>query len=514
VAPGELELGRGLQARLQAGALPLQHAVASSLCLGLALANGLRPHPPALVAALCLLAPLAALARNSRFRLACLLACTAVAGLLVGGLRLRAGERSALMPLAGDAAMIRAVVTGPARSGGFDIRVPVRVTRYAHLRLDERAMLELPTGAAPEQGQLLTAVARVTLPSGRSRAGFDERAWLSRQGIHVVLRAGGWKAGGRRGGLAGFGDRLRRRLSLDIAPGLRGEQRALVGGLVLGEDEGLSPALQTAFRASGTYHLLAVSGSNVAFVVAATLALVWLAGLSRLAGEAIALPMIGLYVLVVGWQPSVVRAAVSGALSSLAWLAARPRDRWYFLLLGAVVLLAWNPATLFDAGFQLSFAAVASIFLLARPLERRLAGYPLPPPLRGIVAVSLSCSLATAPILLLDFGMLPVYGVLGNALIEPAVPLVLVLALVCALLAPVAPPAAQALALVEGLLVRYVALAARGVAMLPGSQMGPRPVAALAALGALGLFLRWRRGRPLQPGLGQSRPHYPSPRGR
>jgi competence protein ComEC len=209
-----------------------------------------------------------------------------------------------------------------------------------------------------------------------------------------------------------------------------------------------------------------------------------------------------------------VRAAVSGALSSLAWLAARPRDRWYFLLLGAVVLLAWNPATLFDAGFQLSFAAVASIFLLARPLERRLAGYPLPPPLRGIVAVSLSCSLATAPILLLDFGMLPVYGVLGNALIEPAVPLVLVLALVCALLAPVAPPAAQALALVEGLLVRYVALAARGVAMLPGSQMGPRPVAALAALGALGLFLRWRRGRPLQPGLGQSRPHYPSPRGR
>jgi len=49
-------------------------------------------------------------------------------------------------------------------------------------------------------------------------------------------------------------------------------------------------------------------------------------------------------------------------LACVAWMAARPRDRWYFLLVGAAVLLAWNPYALLDPGFQLSFAAVAAIF--------------------------------------------------------------------------------------------------------------------------------------------------------
>ncbi|MGZ4359693.1 MAG: ComEC/Rec2 family competence protein [Gaiellaceae bacterium] len=495
---------------MPAGRLPVQHAVTGSLCLGLALSNGFRPHLAGLVPALALLMSALALARDAAARLACVLAVLLLVALLVGGLRLRTLDRSVLGSLAGDAARVRLTVTGPVRRSGFSLRAPVRVESYASLRPDERAVLELPPGAAPEQGQILTCVARVLLPRDARDGGFDERRWLARQGVHVVLRADGCRCVGRRGGIGGFGDRLRRRLSHDLAPGLGGEQRALVGGLVLGEDEGLSFELRSAFRVSGTYHLLAVSGSNVAFVVAGTLALVWLAGLSRLAGEAIALVVIALYVLVVGWQPSVVRAAVSGVLSSLAWLAARPRDRWYFLLLGALVLLAWNPASLFDAGFQLSFAAVISIFLAARPLERRLDGYPLPGALRGIVAVSLACSLATAPILLLDFHSLPVYGVLGNALIEPAVAFVLVLALACALVAPIALPAAQALALVEGLLVSYIALAARAVAMLPAAQAGPRAAALLAAglLLAVALGPRRRRARLLGL-LGRPTRHYP-----
>jgi predicted membrane metal-binding protein len=64
------------------------------------------------------------------------------------------------------------------------------------------------------------------------------------------------------------------------------------------------------------------------------------------------LAVIPAYTLAVGWQPSVVRAAVAGSLASLAWLAARQRDRWYCLLLGAAVLLAWNPYSLLDPGLS------------------------------------------------------------------------------------------------------------------------------------------------------------------
>src|SRR5207342_3251270 len=111
---------------------------------------------------------------------------------------------------------------------------------------------------------------------------------------------------------------------------------------------------------------------------AGAIVLAWLLGFPRWLGQVGALSSIGAYVLAVGPQPSVVRAAIAGALGSVAWLLARQADRWYFLLLGALVLLAWNPYVLLDAGFQLSFAAVASIFLLVPRFVRALEGYPLP----------------------------------------------------------------------------------------------------------------------------------------
>src|SRR5688500_15413611 len=102
------------------------------------------------------------------------------------------------------------------------------------------------------------------------------------------------------------------------------------------------------------HFLLAVSGQNVAYVVGGMILLAWALHLPRWVGQLGALAAVGGYVLAVGWQPSVVRAGVAGGLASLAWLASRPSDRWYFLLVGAAMLLGWNPYSLLDPGFQLS----------------------------------------------------------------------------------------------------------------------------------------------------------------
>src|SRR5215217_7121839 len=207
--------------------------------------------------------------------------------------------------------------------------------------------------------------------------------------------------------------------------------------------------------------LLAVSGQNVALIARGVLFLAWLVGLPRLFGQLSALGAIGGYVLAVGWQPSVVRAGIAGALASLAWLASRPQDRWYFLLLGAAILLAWNPYSLLDAGFQLSFAAVAAIFVVVPRLERGLGGYPVPGSLAEVIAVSSACGLATAPILLTQFGSVPIYSIPANALAAPVAGPLLGLALVTALVAPVLPPLAAALAWVNGWFAAYLAACAR-----------------------------------------------------
>jgi competence protein ComEC len=110
--------------------------------------------------------------------------------------------------------------------------------------------------------------------------------------------------------------------------------------------------------------------------------------------------------------------------------------------------------------------------------------------------VSAACSLATAPILWLQFGQVPLLGVVANALVEPVVGLLLGLALTSAVVDPVAPFLAEGLAWLNGWLAAYTASCAGLVAALPFAQASGRG-AAIAGVGSLVLaayaWRRWQR---------------------
>jgi competence protein ComEC len=463
--------------------------LALSLCVGLALANVARIGAAAGAVVLAIVVaglPRAAVAA----------ACLVVAGWWWGSFRLEHLDRTVLARHVGEAARVRVVVTGPPRRGRFEARAPGLVTRYAHLRVQEPVLLELAKGRSPPQGAVLSALAVVKEPRGPSH-GFDERTWLRGRGVHVVLQLDEWRIVGRRGGLGGVADALRRQLRRSITRGLRGERAAVVAGVVLGDENGLSEELGRRFRSAGLYHLLAVSGQNVVLVAGGVLAVAWVLGIGRLLAHAGALAAIAAYVLAVGAQPSVVRAGIAGALCSVAWLSARATDRWHLLLVGAIALLAWNPYTLFDAGFQLSFAAVVAIFVLAPRFQRVLAGYPLGG-LRTGTAVSAACGIATAPILWLQFHSLQLLAIPANLLAAPAVVPLLGLALAAAAVAPLSPSAAAALAWLNGWCAAYLATVARLVGGLPFAQI--RSTRALLVLLAGALLVaayawksRWQR---------------------
>jgi competence protein ComEC len=409
-------------------------------------------------------------------------------------MRLEGLDRTVLANQAGASAPARLEIVGPSRQSEFVVRVPVRVTRLWRREIAEHAQLELPADVrAPPLGAVVDAVVRIRLPrAADEESGFDEAAYLRRHGAHAVLGADRYRVIGRRGGLIGMADRLRELLARSIAPGLEGERRALVAGVVLGEDEGLSSELRDRFRSSGLYHLLAVSGQNVAYVVAGVLLAGWLVGVRRWLAQVAALAAVIGYVAAVGWQPSVIRAGVAGGLASLAWLAARPRDRWYFALVGAAVLLAWNPYSLLDPGFQLSFAAVAAIFVLVPRLERLLEGYPLPRRLTTVLAVSGACGLVTAPILWAHFGAIPVLSVPANVLAAPVVAPILGLGLAAAGAGVVLPGAAEALAWLNGWLVAYLGWCARAIGGVPFAQLESLAamLGAVAAVPALVILQR------------------------
>lgn len=458
--------------------------LAGSACAGLAVSNVVAVEGAApLLLALLALASVALVPDGAR--VVAVATVLATAGLWWGGLRLQALGESTLVAEIGESAPAELVVTGPARTTAWAVRVPAEVRMFRGRRLRERVLLLLPVGRSPPRGAILETVVRVREPR-TADGGFDERAWLRRQGVHVVLRGGPWRQVGRRGGVAGIGDRVRDRVEHAVGRGTVGLRRAVVLGVVLGEDEGLPEHVRSDFRASGLYHLLAVSGQNVAFIAIGIFGLGWLLRLPRAGRELMTLGGIGLYVLAVGWQPSVIRAGVAGALASLAWLAARPRDRWHFLALGALVLLAWAPTSVLEPGFQLSFAAVAGIFVAVPRVRERLQGYPLPTRLAEGLGVAVVCGLVTAPIVLVQFGRAPLYTVPANVLAEPAMPLVLGLGLLAGVVEPVAPGAAAALAWLAGWAAAWLELVARLVASLPGAQIGPRAALAMVALGAVG----------------------------
>jgi len=467
-----------------------------SACAGIALSTWVRPPPPVQAVAVAT-AFAGALATRDVRRLALAAIALAFAGMWWGAIRNDALEQSFLAGRLGESASARVVVTGAVRRTPFALRAPADARRFGTTRIRERVLLELPPERAPPQGAVLELRARPVAPRG-PETGFDERGWLARRGVHVVLRGdAGWRIVDRRGGIGGVGDRLRAHVEATLARGTAGERRRLLAGIVLGEDSGIDQELRDAFQASGLMHLLAVSGQNVAIVAFGVVIAARILGLGRLMGEALAIVVVLSYALAVGWQPSVVRAAVAGSLASLAWILARPRDRWYALALGALVLLVWMPRSALEPGFQLSFAAVATIFLVLPRVSGVPDAYPVPRGFWDVLVVAAACGLVTAPIVWLHFGRVALWTVPANVAAEPAMPPLISLSLAAAAIEPVLPGAATALAWLAGWCAWWIALVARVVAGWPSAQISsPWVIVVLAAVvGAAALVRRLPRYR-------------------
>jgi competence protein ComEC len=418
--------------------------------------------------------------------LAAIAAFVAVGCVLMGaawsahGIAARAADP--LAALVGHVENIRLVITGQPRPGQYGSSA---IAQLAGHPVELRARGALQQGAIVEVSGML---ARVPPSDGD----FDRRTWLAHQGVHETLAARSVVALGARGGLQGVLDRLRRSTRAALAAGGNDQSMQIATGVALGGTAQLDDDTLDDFRASGLAHLLAVSGGNIVLLVAAVLGLAWVAGMPRALAHACSIPAVLAYAAVVGGGPSVVRAAATGVLVSLAWLIGSARDPWHLLALAAAAVLALDPWAVEGPGFQLSFAAVAAIHGLAPPIRAWLEGTPLPLRLCSPLAISLACTLATAPVALVHFGRTSLVASLpANLLALPAVAPLLWLALAACVLWPVAPGATIALDAPVRALGAYIGFVARSGAWLDGALPG-RPLAIALLAGVGGWFVRRR----------------------
>jgi len=283
---------------------------------------------------------------------------------------------------------------------------------------------------------------------------------------------------------------------------------ALVPGVVTGDRSLQDPELAATMKASGLSHLTAVSGSNVALALAAVAAACRLLRIPRRLRPVLSLTALVAFVVLVGTDPSVLRAAVSGGVGALALVAGRPRAALALTCAAVVVLVAADPWQPSRPAFQLSVAATVGIAVAGAPLGRFLhERMRVPRVIAEAIAVSASATIACTPVLA---GLSPQQSALTvpvNVLAAPAAavigllgPFLLIFAPFSAILPtgayalvtwPIAAPCVAAGQAIAGLGALSVASGAR-VSWPPGA---PGILLAAAVCWVMPLGLWWGAGR-------------------
>jgi len=298
-----------------------------------------------------------------------------------------------------------------------------------------RLVVMLPRGVDFEYGDRLELVGAPATPM--ENGDFSYREYLAHRGIYTVMTYPQTRLVERQAGRAPLFwlYRLRESAGVVIAALYPMPEAPLLTGILLGDDSGLPESVEEAFRASGTSHIIAISGFNMAV----------LAGLfSSLFGRLLrqgwatlgAIFTLVLYTLFVGANPAVVRAMIMSSLALVAVEIGRPAGGLNSLLLAAGGMCLGNPGLLWDVSFQLSCAATLGLILYAGPLQgaaARLLERKLAPerarfiakPLGEYLLFTFAAQATTLPIIAYHFQRLSVGAFLANPLILPPQPLVM-----------------------------------------------------------------------------------------
>ena len=261
-----------------------------------------------------------------------------------------------------------------------------------------------------------------------------------------------------------FIDLVRERF-LELLSGVSDDAAGLVAGLTIGERGAISEQLAQQMKALSLTHLVAVSGANLAIVMGVVYLIAARLGLSRNLRFISALLVMAAYVLLVGPESSVIRAATMAVFVMVGLWVGRGTNPLAALSLAIIFLLSVDPGLAVDIGFGLSALATAGLLVLA-PKIYNLLEDKMPKLLAIGIAATVSAQLYTLPIILYLQPSLPVYSVLANLLVEPLVAPITILGLI-AVLTIWLPPLASLISFIASLGSNWIVVVASNLAPMP-----------------------------------------------
>ncbi|MFZ5633158.1 MAG: DNA internalization-related competence protein ComEC/Rec2 [Bacillota bacterium] len=340
-----------------------------------------------------------------------------------------------------------------------------------------------------DYGDVVRVQGRPYLPGSPGNPGqFDYGKHLAARGIWALVSVKDRDSvekisSGGENPIAGAALGIKQRLMEVNRATLEPEHAALVNGIVFGSRGEISPRAREIFNEAGVVHILSVSGLHVGLVVAGVLGLLSLTGLQRL-GFPVLTAVLPVYAYITGMGPAVLRAALMAWIQLLGHRLGRERDWPTTLAASALIILAISPRSLFEPGFQLSFAATWGILHIGPVIDRRLESMGLARPwVRGFLAVPLGAQAGTLPLVAYYYNILSLISIPANLLAVPLVGLILPLGLAAALAGLVHVKIALLINYATAALLDLMMLLVGLIHSLPGGvvYVPPPPAAAMSA---------------------------------
>jgi len=328
-----------------------------------------------------------------------------------------------------------------------------------------------------------SSVGQLVTVNGSLRKLESFEKYLKYRGVSGAIEASSVVFSSRsRGGFNGLIDRIRKRSETALSTAVSPRESALLKGMVLGQDEDLTPQMREDFRRSGLTHIVAASGQNILLLAAIVVPLMALFRFGRVQRYVAALLLTVLYVPLAGAGPSIQRAGVMGAVSFIAAAVGDRASKIQVLLIAVAVTLTLNPETWHEVGWQLSFAAVIGILLLSQRLTELLMRAKIPSPVAQASAVTAAATVATAPFIAVYFGQLSTVTLLTNLAAAPAVAVAMWSGFLAAFLGQVSISAAGVVNTFTQVPLAYIEWLSSTMAALPHSVVSFKPSAVVEYL--------------------------------
>jgi competence protein ComEC len=334
-------------------------------------------------------------------------------------------------------------------------------------------------------GDMLNVTGEVETPS--QSEDFDYRSYLAHQGVYSVIYYPSVEILDRGRGIPPMQwiYSLRERLSASLARALPEPQGALAQAVLLGLRGNIPDSLNEAFARTGTAHLLAISGLHMSIIIAILLSLgILIFGRRRSIYIWLTLGLTWLYALLAGMNPPVIRAAIMGSLFIIAVYLGRQGSALIALAFAAAVMLGIQPGLLWTVSFHLSFLAMAGLILLyphfqawgrkgiAKVFGDRETLAATGNMITDLFAASLAATIAVAPLIAYNFGIVSLVGLPATFFALPALPFIIVTSALVALVGLIASAAALVLGWLAWLFLTYLVSMVRGFDALPHSSLG------------------------------------------